>query len=67
MLVTLELLSLIKVQIHGCAMEIGMGTGAFDDVVKEFATLWIKFSKISLGEVYELQQEITMEIQCRRM
>ena len=53
-LVTPELVPPIKVQIHRRAMEIGTTIGAFDDVVKEFNTLQIEFSKISLGEFYEL-------------
>ena len=39
LLVTQELVPLIKVHIHGGAMDIGMGTGALDDVVKDFTTL----------------------------
>ena len=39
-----------------------MVMGAFDDIVKQFDTLQIEFSKLSLGEVYELQQEAMMEI-----
>ena len=54
-LVTPELVPPIKVEIHGRAMETGMGMGAFDDVVKYFDTLQIDFSKLTLGEVYELQ------------
>ena len=38
-LVTQELVSPIKVQIHRCTMETGMAMGVFDDVVKEFDTL----------------------------
>ena len=54
-LVIPELVPPIKVQIHGASLEIGTTTAAFDNVVKEFATLQIKFSKLSLGEVYEIQ------------
>ena len=64
-LVTPNLVPPIKVQIQGRAMEIGMMTSAFDDVVKEFDTLQIEFSKLSLGEVYELQQEAVTEIRMR--
>ena len=39
-----------------------MGKGAFDDVFKEFDTLQIDFSKLTLGELYEVQQEATTEI-----
>ena len=61
-LVTLELVSLFKVGIQGCTMETGMGTIVFYDVVKEFDTLQIGFSKLTLGEVYELQQESVTKI-----
>ena len=65
-LVTPELMSLIKVHIHGATLEIGTTIGAFDDMVKEFTTLQIDFSKLSLGEFYEIQQVAMMEIRLRK-
>ena len=38
-LVVQELVPPIKVKIHGCALETGTETSAFDDVVKEIDTL----------------------------
>ena len=64
-LVTPELVPPIKLQIHGHAMETRAATGAFDDIVKEFATLQIEFSKISLGEFYDLQHASMTEIWLR--
>ena len=64
-LVTPELVSLIKVEIDGTTLETGTTTGAFDDVVKEFATLQVDFSKISLGLFYEIEHLAAMEIGLR--
>ena len=55
-LVTLELVLLIKVQIQGCTLETGAETSEIDDIVKEFDPLHIDFSKLTLSEVYDLQQ-----------
>ena len=46
-------------------MEIGTKTSVFDEVVKEFNTLQIDFSKLPLSEVYGLQQEAASEIRLR--
>ena len=54
-LVTPELVPQIKVQIQGRALETRTTTSAFDDIVKEFDTLHIEFSKLTLSEVYDLQ------------
>ena len=61
-LVVPDLVPPIKVQIHGCTLEIGTETSAFDDVIKDFDTLQMDFSKLSLGEVYELQRETVTKV-----
>ena len=51
-LVTPELVSPIKVELHGRVMEIGMTE--YDDVVQGFKTLRIELSKLTLAEVYAI-------------
>ena len=53
-LVTLELVLSIKVEIQACVMEKGIST--YNNVVHEFETLSMDFSKLTLEEVYAMQQ-----------
>ena len=60
-LTTPALLTPIKVNILGCTME----TEAEKSAVDDNSTLQIHFSKLDLSEVYEIQQEATLEIRLR--
>ena len=61
-LVTPKLVAPIKVKIQGNALEEGTEISAFDDIVKEFSTLHIGFSKIPFSEFYGLQQVAASKI-----
>ena len=53
--VTPQLVSPIKVTIQASALETEISKSAFDNVVNEFSTLRLDFSKFPLSEVYEVQ------------
>ena len=47
------------------SLETRKNPSAFDDAVKEIATLQLEFSNIPLSEVYKVQQETASEMQLR--
>ena len=52
--VTPQLVMPIKVTIESSSLETRIGLSAFENVVNEFSTLQLDFSKMPLNEVYEI-------------
>ena len=59
-LVTPLLFPLVNIEVQSQPMQ--TGTKEYDDVVHEFGTLHIDFSKLALGEVYAIHYASTTEI-----
>ena len=62
-LVTPLLLPLVKIEVQPRAMETGIQE--YDDVIHQFGTLSIDFSKLALVGVYTIQHVATTEIRIR--
>ena len=60
-----QLVPPVKVTIQTSALEIGTSPSTFENVVNEFATLQLDFSKLPLIEVYEVQQEAATKMRLR--
>ena len=62
-LVMPDLVPSIKVKVQAQAME--TKTTYFDTAMHRFENMHIEFSKLSLNEVYEIQQEAATKVQLR--
>ena len=62
-LITPLLLSLVKIDVQSRAME--TRTQEYDDVVHEFGTLSLDFSKLALVKVYAIHHATMTEIRIR--
>ena len=59
-LVTPLLFPLVKIDVQAREME--TGTPEFDNIVHEFGTLMLDFSKLYLADVYSIQHAATTEL-----